>query len=90
MILYYFPIAQNTVNKTVSDCFQIGKCLFMNVHIFCYFSFYWSDTSLKQKGNLYSGKLILFTCETMNKIRSRSPKLNLVNSNKSGRNWIIL
>ena len=46
MILYYFPIAQNTVNKTVSDFFQRCKCLFMNVHIFCYFSVDWSDNSL--------------------------------------------
>ena len=46
MILYYFPIAQNTVNKIVSDFFQRCKCLFMNVHIFYYFSIYWSDTSL--------------------------------------------
>ena len=47
MILYYFPIAQNTVNKTVSDFFfRDVKCLFMNVHIIYYFSIYWSDTSL--------------------------------------------
>ena len=46
MILYYFPIAQNTGNKTVSDFFQRCKCLFINVHIFYYFSIYWSDTSL--------------------------------------------
>ena len=48
MILYYFPIAQNTGNKTVSDFFQRFKCLFMYVHIFCYFSIYWSDTSLQR------------------------------------------
>ena len=46
MILYYFPIAQNTVNKTVSDFFQRFKCLFMYVHIFYHFSIYLSDTSL--------------------------------------------
>ena len=47
MILYYFPIAQNTgVNKTVRDFFQRCICLYMYVHIFDYFSFYWSDTSL--------------------------------------------
>ena len=28
MILYYFPIAQNTVNKTVSDFFR-GVCAFI-------------------------------------------------------------
>ena len=48
MILYYFPIAQNTGNKTVSDFFQRCKRLFMNVHIFYYFSIYWFDTSLVQ------------------------------------------
>ena len=41
MILYYFPIAQNTVNKTVIFFFR-----FMNVHIFYYLTIYWSDTSL--------------------------------------------
>ena len=46
MILYYFPIAQNTVNKTVIDFFQRCICLYMYVHIFDYFSIYWSDTSL--------------------------------------------
>ena len=49
MILYYFPIAQNTVNKTVSDFFQRCICLYMFVHIFQCFSFYWSDTSLVNK-----------------------------------------
>ena len=40
----YFP---RPVNKTVSDFFlQRCKCLFMYVHIFYYFSIYWSDTSL--------------------------------------------
>ena len=30
MILYYFPIAQNTVNKTVSDFFRdLNTCLCM-------------------------------------------------------------
>ena len=29
MILYYFPIAQNTVNKTVSDFFQRYICLYI-------------------------------------------------------------
>ena len=47
MILYYFPIAQNTVNKTVSDFFsEMYICLYVYVHIFYYFSIYWSDTSL--------------------------------------------
>ena len=46
MILYYFPIAQNTVNKTVRDFFQRCICLFMYVHIFDIFSTYLSDTSL--------------------------------------------
>ena len=46
MIFYYFPIVQNTINKTVSDFFQRCKCLYMYVHIFYYFSIYWSDTSL--------------------------------------------
>ena len=46
MIFYYLPIAQNAVNKTVSDFFQRFKCLFMYVHIFYFFSIYWSDTSL--------------------------------------------
>ena len=46
MILFYFPIAQNTVNKTVSDFFRDVNAFFMNVHIFYYFSIYWSDTSL--------------------------------------------
>ena len=41
MILYYFPIAQNTGNKTVSDFFHVYVC----AHIFI-FSIYWSDTSL--------------------------------------------
>ena len=46
MILYYFPIAQNTVNKTVSDFFQRFKCLYMICTYFTIFSIYWSDTSL--------------------------------------------
>ena len=47
MILYHFPIAQNTVNKTVSENFiQRCICLYVYVHIFYYFSIYWSDTSL--------------------------------------------
>ena len=46
MILYYFLIAQNTVNKTVRDFLQRCICLYMYVHIFDYFSIYWSDTSL--------------------------------------------
>ena len=45
MILYYFPIAQNTVNKTVRDFFQRCIYLYMYVHIFDYFSIYWSYTS---------------------------------------------
>ena len=47
MILYYFPIAQNTANKTVRDSFR-DICLYMYVHIIDYFSIYWSDTSLGQ------------------------------------------
>ena len=52
MILYYFPIAQNAVNKTVSDCCSemyilVYEIIIMNVHIFYYFSIYWSDTSLR-------------------------------------------
>ena len=52
MILYYFPIAQNTVNKTVSEKFYRGvyACI-MYVHIFYYFSIYWSDTSLVHQLN---------------------------------------
>ena len=42
MILYYFPLAQNTVNKTVSENIYRG----VHVHIFYYYSIYWSDTSL--------------------------------------------
>ena len=52
MILYYFPIAhvaQNTGNKTVCDFFQRCICLYMYVHIFYYFSIYWSDNSLAKK-----------------------------------------
>ena len=37
MLLYYFPIAQNTVNETVSDIFEGCICLYMYVHIFYYF-----------------------------------------------------
>ena len=39
MILYYFPIAQNTVNKTVSDFFQRCKCLYMMCTYFTIFLF---------------------------------------------------
>ena len=48
MILYYFPIAhvaQNTGNKFFQRCI----CLYMYVHIFYYFSIYWSDNSLAKK-----------------------------------------
>ena len=46
MILYYFPIAQNTVNKTVRDFFR-GEyaCICMRTYSFI-ISIYWSDTSL--------------------------------------------
>ena len=47
MILYYFPVAQNTVNKTVSDKFYRCIYLSMNEHIMYYFSIDWSDTSLE-------------------------------------------
>ena len=57
MILYYFPIAQNTVNKTVSDFFSEMLMLIYDVHIFYYFSIYWSDTSLESGVQLiYSPK----------------------------------
>ena len=52
MILYYLTIAhvaQNTGNKTVCDFFQRCICLYMYVHIFYYFSIYWSDNSLAKK-----------------------------------------
>ena len=39
MTLYYFPIAQNTVNKTVSEK---KSAVYMLL-----FSIYWSDTSLE-------------------------------------------
>ena len=46
MILYYSPIAQNTINKTVSDFFpDVYACICMCTY-FTIFSIYWSDTSL--------------------------------------------
>ena len=34
MIIYYFPIAQNTVNKTVSDFFRdVYACICMCTHL---------------------------------------------------------
>ena len=48
MILYYFPISQNIVNKTVKDFFRdVYACICMCT----YFSIYWSDTSLGMKLN---------------------------------------
>ena len=47
MMLYYFPIAQNTGNKTVRDFFsEMYMLVYVCAHIFYYFSIYWSDTSL--------------------------------------------
>ena len=47
MILYYFPIAQNTVSKTFSENIYRGSvCLHVNVHIFYNCSINWSDSSL--------------------------------------------
>ena len=47
MILYYFPIAQNTVNKTVRDFSEVYNyaCICMRTY-FNIISIYWSDTSL--------------------------------------------
>ena len=44
MILNYFHIAQNTVNKT--EIVFRDVYLYMYVQVFDYFSIYWSDTSL--------------------------------------------
>ena len=56
------------VNKTVSDFFQRFKCLFMYVHIFYYFSIYWSDTSLGSAGQgliWYLHKCIFYNIVTI-------------------------
>ena len=45
MILYYFPIAQNTGNKTVRGVFA---CICMGTY-FNIISIYWSDTSLAKR-----------------------------------------
>ena len=46
MILYYFPSAQNAVNKTVIEFFTEIVYKYMYVHIFYHCSIYWSDTGL--------------------------------------------
>ena len=60
MILYYFPIAQNTVNKTVRDFFRgIYACICMRTY-FNIISIYWSDTSLPKVIHLNNFQIDFF------------------------------
>ena len=49
MILITSPLLRIQENKTDSENFYRGVCLYMYVHIFYYFSIYWSDTSLSPR-----------------------------------------